>query len=309
MLIHKLQEAGLIQPPKWMPDNVLFLGYSGSVSYGISSDTSDMDCFGFCMPPKHMVFPYSVGGEIVGFGKQKERFRVWSQHHIEVKGERKEYDFSVYNIVDFFNLAMENNPNILDVLFLPRRCILHSTPIGEHVRANRQLFLHKGAMHKFRGYLFSQLSKIKNKTNSSNPKRVELIERYGYDTKFASHAVRLALEVEQILVEHDLNIERNSEILKAIRRGEWTLEQVDEWVTHKEKALELVYASSSLPHGPDQEAIKNLLMECLEMHYGNLQAAVVRNPSMDRLLNDLRTLVDQYSLSEAIPPATQEGTE
>jgi len=306
MIIEKLQKQGLIHPPKWLMSNVQFLGYAGSVAYGASADASDMDCFGFCIPPKEIVFPYSIGGEIVGFGRQLQSFNVWSEHHIEAKDIRKQYDFSIYNIVDFFQLAMENNPNILDVLFLPRRCVLHSTPVGEHVRANRKLFLHKGSFHKFRGYMFSQMSKIKNKTNSSNPKRAALIEAHGYDTKFASHVIRLALEAEQILVEHDLDIERNSEILKSIRRGEWTLEKIDQWATEKERALELSYASSNLRHSPDEKKIKDLLFSCLEMHYGNLQAAVVRNPSMDRLLSDLRTLVDQYSLPEEV---ITEGTE
>jgi predicted nucleotidyltransferase len=294
MIIQRLSKSGLISPPKWLIDNVSFLGYSGSVAYGASSDTSDMDCFGFCIPPKHLIFPYSVGGEIVGFGRQQERFRVWSEHHIDVPGERKVYDFSIYNIVDFFNLAMENNPNVLDVLFLPRRCILHSTPIAEHVRTNRKLFLHKGSFHKYRGYMFAQMSKIRNKTNSSNPKRADLIEQHGFDTKFAMHVVRLALQAEQILVEHDLDLERNSEILKSIRRGEWTLEQIDEWAMNKERALELTYANSSLQHSPDQEKIKQVLIDCLTMHYGNLDQAVVRDTSMDRLLDDLRSIMDRY---------------
>ena len=293
MLLDKLLKQGLIQPPKWLCNNVAFLGYAGSVAYAASSDTSDMDCFGFCIPPKPIVFPYTDGGEIAGFGRQKERFRVWSQHHIELKGEQKQYDFSVYNIVDFFHLAMENNPNILDVLFLPRRCILHTTALAEHVRANRKVFLHKGSFHKFRGYMFAQMSKIKNKTNASNPTRAALVEEHGFDTKFAMHVVRLALQAEQILVEHDLDLERNGEILKSIRRGEWTLDQVDQWATEKERALELSYASSTLRHTPDQDAIRTLLLECLQMHYGDLNEAVAHH-SCDELLADLRALVARY---------------
>ena len=294
MLLEKLESSGLIHPPKWLSTNLSFLGYAGSVAYGASSDTSDMDCFGFCIPPKHIVFPYTVGGEIAGFGRQKERFRVWSEHHIELKNEQRQYDFSIYNIVDFFHLAMENNPNILDVLFLPRRCILHSTALAEHLRANRKLFLHKGSFHKFRGYMFAQMSKIKNKTNAANPKRAALIEEHGYDCKFAMHVVRLALQAEQILAEHDLDIERNSEILKSIRRGEWTLDQVDQWATEKERALELSYATSTLRHTPDEAAIRALLLECIEMHYGKLDDVVTRNPSCE-LLEDLRALIARYA--------------
>ena len=297
MILDKLIKDSLIHPPKWLDSSSChFLGYAGSVAYGASNDTSDMDCFGFCIPPKYLLFPYSVGGEILGFGSNKERFRVWSENHIKTHDKSKEYDFSVYNIVDFFQLVMENNPNMLDVLFLPRRCIIHSTPIAELVRENRKLFLHKGAMHKLRGYAFSQMSKIKNKNNASNPKRQADIEKNGYDTKFAMNVVRLCLQAEQILTEQNLDLERNSEILKSVRRGEWTLETVEQWFTEKELALETIYANSTLRYSPDEPAIKELLLQCLEMHYGNLSDAIAKNPSMDKLLEDLRDIIGRYTV-------------
>jgi predicted nucleotidyltransferase len=295
VLLHTLVERKLIHPPKWLPDNTQFLGYAGSAAYGVSSDTSDMDCFGFCIPPREIVFPFTDGGRVYGFGTQEQRFRVWSEHHVDLPDQRKQYDFSIYNIVDFFHLAMENNPNILDVLFLPRRCILHTTKIAEHVRENRRLFLHKGAMAKLRGYAYSQMSKIENKTNSSNPKRAATIQEHGFDLKFSYHVVRLMLQCEQILVEHDLDIERNSEVLKSIRRGEWTLPQLTSWFEVKEKSLETLYANSTLKHSPDEESLKRLLLQTLEMHYGTLTSTVVLTNNTDALLADLETLVKKYT--------------
>lgn len=128
----------------------------------------------------------------------------------------------------------------------------------------------------------------------SQNRRLEAVKCYFYDTKFAMHVVRLALQAEQILVEHDLDVERNSEILKSIRRGEWSLDKVDEWASDKERALELSYASSTLRHSPDESALKNLLLECLEMHYGSLDMAVTKNPAIDQLLDDLQGLLDRY---------------
>jgi len=293
MILDKLQKAGLIHPPKWLVSNCHYLTMMGSTAYGVEGASSDIDIYGFCIPHKDMVFPH-LRGEIPGFGTQIQRFDQWSQHHIQHPYKEVEYDFAIYGIVRYLALCMENNPNMIDSLFVPRRCILHSTEISEHVRANRRLFLHKGAMHKFRGYAFSQMSKIRNKVNSSNPKRAAAIEQFGYDTKFSYHVVRLALEAEQILVEGDLDIERNSEILKSVRHGEWTLEQVETWFTDKERALETVYATSTLRHSPDEERIKQILMECLEMHFGNLDTVISRNPSIDHLLADIRALADRY---------------
>lgn len=160
MILQKLEKAGVIHPPRWLSDNTHYLTMMGSVAYGVSSDASDMDVYGFCMPPKDMVFPH-LAGEIIGFGRQVQRFDQWSEHHVKDVGANKEYDFAVYSIVKFFQLVMENNPNMIDSLFTPRRCIIHSTHIAELVRENRKMFLHKGSWHKFKGYAYSNFNKYK----------------------------------------------------------------------------------------------------------------------------------------------------
>lgn len=293
MLLQDLKTRDLIDCPKWLPDNTQCLVQMGSVAYGVSNDSSDMDVYGFCMPPRELVFPH-LTGEIIGFGQQIKRFDQWQQHHIKVPDWRKEYDFSVYSIVRFFHLCMENNPNMINAMFVPRRCILHSTQIAEVVRENRKMFLHKGAWHKFKGYAYAQMQKMRNKSNASNEKRAADIARVGYDTKFAYHIVRLLGEVEQIMVEHDLDIERNREQLKSIRRGDWTLEQIEGYFADKEKALEEVYLKSDLRYSPDEDAIRELLLNCLEAHYGSLSAVVQKDVSVERLLSDLRALVEKH---------------
>lgn len=293
--VQLMKQKGLISPPKWLSSNIHYEVIAGSVSYAVSSDTSDMDIFGFCIPPKDDVFPH-LAGEIPGFGTQRQSFNVWQEHHIMDKEARQEYDFSIYSIVKFFNLAMENNPNMVDILFTPQRCVLFCSSVAQVVRDNRKLFLHKGSYHKFRGYAYAQLHKIGTKSNASNPKRQADIENHGFDLKFAYHVVRLALEGEQILMEHDLNIEQNAEILKAVRRGDWSEEKLRGWFNEKEKHLEELYVKSTLQHKPDEEAIKDLLMNCLEQHYGSLDTAVKREVPVDKLVAELRSVLDRYNM-------------
>lgn len=293
MIVQKLQKAGVIHPPHWLPDNCQYLTIMGSDAYGVSSGASDTDIYGFCIPPKILTFPH-LAGEIPGFGRQIQRFEQWQEHHAIQPGTDREYDFSVYSIVKYFQLVMENNPNMIDSLFTPRRCVIHATAIGEMVRDQRKIFLHKGAWHKFKGYAYAQASKIKNKVNSSNPKRAANIEEFGYDLKFAYHIVRLLNEVEQILIEHDLDLERNREQLKSIRRGEWSLDEILDYFARKEVALETVYSESTLSHSPDEDRIRELLMNCLEHHYGSLTDAVKQDISVDRVLNDLEKVLQKY---------------
>ena len=111
------------------------------------------------------------------------------------------YDFAVYNIVRFFQLCMENNPNMVDALFVPDNMIVHITHVGNMVRDARKMFLHKGAYHKFKGYAFSQLHKAGTRNKSA-----ELESIRAFETKHnLPHTTTLA-EVEEEIKRRDLHI-------------------------------------------------------------------------------------------------------
>lgn len=290
--IERLNKLGLITPPPWLPQAVLYECMMGSVAYGVSTDYSDVDVYGFCMPKKDLIFPH-LAGEIPGFGRQVKRFEQYQQHHVYDTGPQKSYDLTIYSIVKYFQLAMENNPNMVDSLFVPEFCVLHSTRIGQMVRENRRLFLHKGSWHKFKGYAYSQLHKANLKNPQQGSKRAADVEKHGWDTKFGYHVVRLIDEVEQILTTGDLDLQRNREQLKAIRRGEMTLDEVQHWFSDKEKVLEQVYAESKLQHSPDVAAIKQLLLNCIEDHYGSLDACIVVPDRAVQALRDIQAVLDR----------------
>lgn len=297
MILDRLSKQNCIHPPKWLISNCTYLTTMGSQAYGVNNDDSDLDVYGFCIPPKDLVFPH-LAGVIPGFGNQGERFDQWSEHHIQDPSKKVEYDFTVFSIVKYFQLCMDNNPNMIDSLFTPRTCVIHTTGVAEIVRSNRKIFLHKGAWHKFKGYAYAQMAKIRTKSNASNPKRAASIEEHGYDLKFAYHVVRLLNEVEQILVEGDLDLQRNREQLKDIRRGEWSLDQIEQYFDNKERALESAYATCKLSHGPDEPAIKKLLLECLEHHYGDISTAIRRDINTDAMVRDLQRVLDRYAATD-----------
>jgi predicted nucleotidyltransferase len=284
----RLADLGLVKPPRWLPGNVQYETIMGSVAYGVSADTSDVDVYGWAIPAKDDLFPH-LRGEVPGFGNPHPRFEQYEEHHVQdrdaLAGHGRTFDLTIYGIVKFFNLAMENNPNIIDRLFTPVNCVLHSTRIGNLVRENRKLFLHKGAWPKFKGYAYSQLHKLTNK--SPQGKRAKLVVKHGYDVKFAYHVVRLLIEVEMILTEEDIDLQRNNEQLKAIRRGEWTEERLRKWCAEKESHLDRAFALSTLRAVPDEPKIRALLLYCLEDHYGSLEGCIV-NP--DRAVEALRNI-------------------
>lgn len=281
--------------PHWIKDNCHYLCIMGSTAYGVSNDMSDVDVYGFCIPPKEYLFPHLVG-EIEGFGQKAPRFDQFQMHHVKDTDKNREYDFSVYNITKYFDLTMGCNPNMVDSIFVPANCILHITSVGQIVRDNRHEFLNKKAYHTYKGYAFAQMSKIENGANRSNPKRKETVDKFGYDVKFAYHLVRLMNQAEQILTEHDLDLQRNNEELKAIRRGEVPLDELKAKFFEKEKNLETVYTNSTLRHSPDVAKIKQILVNCLEHHYGSLEKAVVVEKNYSQMGEEIRKVLKSYGV-------------
>ena len=96
-----------------------------------------------------------------------------------------------------------------------------------------------------------------------------------------------------ILVEEDLDLQRDRERLKAIRRGEWTLERLRQWCAEKEGQLERLWAESRLRALPDEAGLRRLLLECLESHYGSLAGCVEDPNRAVAALKSIQTELDR----------------
>ena len=280
-------ERALKDSPKWMKDSIQYECLMGSYAYGLHTKESDKDIYGFCIPTKVILFPHQIGGHIEGFGRRPQGFEQFQKCYDDV-------DFTIFGIVKYFDLCLHNNPNVIDSLFVPDSCICQMTKIGQLVRDNRRKFLCSKLWHTYKGYAYSQLRKLKNKDPNSG-KRKDLIEKYGFDTKFAYHIVRLVDYAEQLLQFGDMDIQRDKERWKSIRAGEWTLNQIEEHFYEKEKSLQVLYEKTSLPHDMQYEPIKELLLNCLEHHYGSLDKMVSRENKSDIILNELQQLLNKYS--------------
>jgi hypothetical protein len=128
-------------------------------------------------------------------------------------------------------------------------------------------------------------------------KRKEQREQYGFDVKFGYNLVRLLEECDQILSEGDLDLMRCREQLKAIRRGEWTQIQVEEYCFAKQKHLEAIYSQSKLPYHPDENKIRTVLLQCLEHHYGSMDKFLPKDPDMsEKLLKQIKCLIADSGL-------------
>src|SRR5262245_7589961 len=130
--LQHLTDRGLVRPPQWLPGNVQYETIMGSIAFGVSSDTSDIDIYGWAIPRKDELFPH-LRGEVPGFGTPRTPFEQFEAHHVHdpdaLGGRGRSHDVTIYGVVKFFNLAMDNNPNIIDSLFTPINCVQHSTRV------------------------------------------------------------------------------------------------------------------------------------------------------------------------------------
>lgn len=155
-------------------------------------------------------------------------------------------------------------------------------------------------MYKLRGYAFSQLNKIFNKEYKNSPKRRADIEKYGFSVKEAFHTVRLMLEAEQILINGDLDLELNREILKTIRAGRWNAEQVQSFFDDKERQIEKLFAESKLQKTANEAKIKELLLNCLEAHFGSLSSCIVKEDELKVALLKIDEIINEVRLNGGI---------
>lgn len=299
--------------------NLILKTYRGSITYGTNIipsiakeyniPESDKDTHGICIPPKDYVLSWNA---ILG----KKRFEQY---------EDKDIDYVCYSLIKFVQLLKNCNPNIIEMLFLEPRYILHKHKIIDMLIENRHIFLTKKAKHTFSGYAYSQLDKLTTRTarnkaiiwklrnnlstteisknmtewnnESSKPylnetqlekilrqaikdcscdsdllnsNRVQVVEKFGYETKFAMHVIRLLQVGLQILVEGNLSVHRpNTRELMNIRLGKTPMYEVIDKATHLMSLMEEAYVTSAIPNSiKESEKIHNISIDnlCIDMH-------------------------------------------
>jgi predicted nucleotidyltransferase len=100
-----------------------------------------------------------------------------------------------------------------------------------------------------------------------NPKRAALEAKYGYDSKHASHLVRLMRMCREILTTGQVIVKRRADRdeLLAIKQGAWKYEDLIVWAEQQDSELAALEKSSLLPHGPDRDRLDQLCIEIVEV--------------------------------------------
>lgn len=104
--------------------------------------------------------------------------------------------------------------------------------------------------------------------NQRNPKRKELEFKYGYDTKHASHLVRLIRMAKEILTTGEVFVHRpDADELLAIRNGAWSYDKILAFAENVDSELNVLYQTSPLQKEPNRKKISSLYNEICEEVY------------------------------------------
>lgn len=123
----------------YVRNNLMMLCVGGSHSYGLNTPTSDIDIRG--------IFKDSID-QILGFDKIEQL-------------QANNNDVTIFSFTKAIELITNQNPNMMELLWVDRDEILFATDDYWYLRSRRFELLSKLAKHKYSGYAMAQLKRIR----------------------------------------------------------------------------------------------------------------------------------------------------
>lgn len=237
----------------------------GSGVHGMAIEgTDDLDLMGVYVETKT---------QLIGLEKSSEHY-VSRTVPEGVRSGPGDVDLTLYSLRKFVRLATDGNPTILTALFVPVAAHHTMTPLGRRLKAWCADFLSLRAGKRYLGYLDGQRNRMLGIGPRVNrvPNRPELIERYGYDVKYASHALRLGMQGVEVVRDGRLTLPLPDDDLvyvMEVKRGEVdqaeALRRID--AVREELAAAIESGRSPLRAEPDMPHINEWLVAMHEMHW------------------------------------------
>lgn len=235
-------------------------GIVGSTAHGLAlPGHEDRDEMGICLEPAECV---------IGF----RRFEQWT-YRSQPQGVRSspgDLDLTIYSLRKYCRLALQGNPTILLLLFIPEEHLSVQTEVGRQLRELAPQFASLQAGERFLGYMKEQRERLEGVRGQRSVTRPELVERYGYDTKYAMHALRLGHQGCEYLETGRLTLPMKPPIrehLLDVRQGKLALKDVLAEVDELENRLKKLLSSSSLPPEPDRETVEKFVIRTYLEHW------------------------------------------
>lgn len=182
---------------------------------------------------------------------------------VGVRSEAGDVDLAVYGLRKFLGLALKGNPAILLAFFAPEKYMRRTDVRGRQLQALAPYIVSKQAFNPFRGYIKQQHERLLGLRGQRNVTRPELVDRYGYDTKYAGHIVRLGFQGEELLLTGNLTLpmpQEQRDLVLKVRTGGYSLAGVSELIIDAEARLQSAFEHSTLRLWPDKETVEKWML-------------------------------------------------
>lgn len=184
-------------------------------------------------------------------------------HRTQPEGSRPQpgdTDRTVHSLRRFLRLAGSGNPSVLMAPWAP---VLKISPEGAELRQLADAFVGRHVIPRYRGYMRSQALRLLGLSSGGHGRRgggqrAELIEQFGYDTKYAMHCARLGLQCIELMTTRRLELPIQGEPaawLRNVRRGEVSFADWWDRVLWLDAELERWQNEDSVPAGPQRARI------------------------------------------------------
>ena len=255
----------------------------GSGVHGTAiSGQDDRDEMGICLEPREYVTGVS---QVPSRGSEEPASIPFDQYEYHSAWERDgglanrsgagDLDVIIYGARKWVRLALGGNPTVLLPLFVPEDEIVVATDAGHELRANADRIASRRAAERFLGYMVSQRRAMTGECGA-HTNRPELVEEFGYDCKFAMHALRLGVQGKEYLMTGRITLpipEPDLAALREVRRGEWELPAVLEWAERLEADLRTLAETSPLPEQPDLDWVNDWLHRSYTAFWGGRETS------------------------------------
>ena len=240
-------------------DNEILRGVVGSTAHGTAIDgQDDRDEMGvFIEPPENVC------------GLTPCEHYIYRDKPEGVRSEAGDLDLTLYSLRKFCRLAAQGNPSVVILLWLPD--YMTKTALGAELCVLREAFISRSSGARFLGYLVAQKMKMKGE-RAHTVNRPELVAKYGYDTKFAMHALRLGYEGIELLTDRRLTLpvsEPNLTVLRAVRHGEINEAEALALIEDAEGRLRKLVDACTWE--TDTEAINDFMVHAHETHWAHIR--------------------------------------
>lgn len=236
----------------------------GSGLHGVAIEgTDDRDEMGICIEPAEYV---------IGLRKfEQYEFRTQPEHARSGAGD---LDLTVYSLRKWMRLALAGNPTVILPLFAPRSEVMeeYTSNNGALLRSRRSIerIISRQCADRFLGYLDNQRKRMMGEL-SQRTNRPELVEKYGYDTKFAMHGVRLGMQGLELLRAGTMTlpvVEEDRTVLMNIRHGVLSKDEVLGLMEFYESQIRSEVRRSPLREQPDYQWADAFLEDVYMYHWG-----------------------------------------